>query len=70
MRQNQGQRFYDALLTNKPKHLHHTGAIETGLSDCHKVAVFFFKALHKKLPHKIIEYRNYEKFNEKRFYTN
>ena len=56
-------------LTHQLKWFHHTGAFETGLSDCHRLVRFFLKANYNKRPHKTIEYSNYKKFNKK-VYTN
>ena len=36
---------------------HHTTVFESGLSDCYKMILAFFRAYFKKLPHKNIEYR-------------
>ena len=54
-------------LTNKSRYFHHTTTFETGLSDCHKLILTFFKAYFKKLPPKNIEYRNYKKLNGNNF---
>lgn len=42
----------DVPLTYKTKGFYHSGAFRTGLSDCYKPVVTFFKAYFKKLPHK------------------
>ena len=57
----------DVLLTNKSRSFHHTATFETGLSDCHKLILTFFKAYFKKLPPKNIECRNYKNFNGNNF---
>ena len=57
----------DVMLTNKPISLHHTSLIETGLSDCHKLILSFFRAFFKWTPAKTIEYRNYSKFSPEAF---
>ena len=57
----------DVLLTNKSRCFHHTFTSETGLRDCHKLILTFFKAYFKRLPPKSIEYRNYKIFNEDNF---
>ena len=57
----------DVLLTNKSRCFHHTATFETGLSDCPKLILTFFKAYFKKLPPKNVEYRNYKNFNENNF---
>ena len=58
------------VLTNKPESFHHTGALETGLDDCHKQVVIFFTVYFKKLPYKTTEYLNYKNLNEEKFYMN
>ena len=45
----------------------HTATFETGLSDCCKLILTFFKTYLKKLPPKNIDYRNYKNFNENNF---
>ena len=57
----------DMMLTNRPKIFHHTSLIETGLSDCHKLILSFFRAFFKRIPAKTIEYRNYSKFSPEAF---
>ena len=52
----------DVLLKNKSRCFHHTATFETGLSDCYRLALIFFKTFFKKLQPKIIEYRNYKNF--------
>ena len=53
----------DLMLANKPKGFHRTNLIETGISDCHKLILPFFKPYFKRIPAKITEYHNYSKFN-------
>ena len=57
----------DVLLTNESRCFHDTATFETGLNDCHKLILTFFKAYFKKFPQKNIEYRNYKNFNENNF---
>ena len=57
----------DVMLTNRPRRFHHTSLIETGLSDCHKLILPFFRAFFKRIPAKTIEYRNYSKFTPEAF---
>ena len=40
---------------------------ETGLNDCHKLACRIGRASFKKLPPKIIKYRNQKHFDQKKF---
>ena len=58
------------MLTNRPRSFHNTSLIETGLSDCHKMIVSAFRAFFKKLPAKVIKYRNYKTFDQNEFLRN
>ena len=55
------------ILTNKPRSFQNTSAIETGLSDFHKLTVTVLKTNFAKLPPKILYYRNYNYFNNEHF---
>ena len=55
------------ILTNKPRSFQSTCVIETGLSDFHRVTVSVLKMHFRKLPPKIISYRDYESFENERF---
>ena len=57
----------DLFLTNKPNLFKKTNAIETGLSDHHKLICTFFKSCFGRFQPKIVYYRNYQKFNEADF---
>ena len=57
----------DLFLTNKPNFFQKTNAIETGLSDHHKLIYTFFKSCFERFNPKIVYYRNYKKFNEANF---
>ena len=52
-----------------PKKFESTLTIETGLSDFHKLIVTVLKIKHKKVPPKIIQYRDYENFDSTRFFV-
>ena len=52
----------NVLLKNKSRCFYHTATFETGLRDCYKLALIFFKTSFKKLQPKVIEYRNYKNF--------
>ena len=52
----------DLILTNKPSSLNKTLFYETGLSDCHKMIITFFKLHFSRRRPKVITYRNYKKF--------
>ena len=58
------------MLANRPRRFHNTSLIETGLSDCHKMIVSVFRAFFKRLPAKVIEYRNYKTFDQNEFLRN
>ena len=58
------------MLTNRPRSFHNTSLIETGLSDRHKMIVSVFRAFFKKLPAKVIKYRNYKTFDQNEFLRN
>ena len=60
----------DVMLTNRPRSFHDTSLIETGLSDCHKMIISIFRAFFKRLPAKVIEYRNYKTFDPNEFLRN
>ena len=52
---------------NKPIFFQKTNAIETGLSDHHKLIRTYFKLWHGRLKLKMIYHGNYKKFNEANF---
>ena len=58
------------MLTNRSGSFHNTSLIEAGLSECHKMIVSVFRAFFRKLPAKVIEYRNYETFDQNEFLRN
>ena len=58
------------MLTNSPRSFHNTSLIEAGLSDCHKMIVAVFRAFFRRLPAKVIEYRNYKTFDQNEFLRN
>ena len=57
----------DLILTNKPRSFQSTCVIETGLSDFHRMTVSVLKMDFRKLPPKIISYRDYKSFENERF---
>ena len=57
----------DVILTNRKSSFQNSMTIETGLSDCHKMTVTVLKTHCKKLDPLIINYRNYNHFNEEAF---
>ena len=60
----------DVILTNRPRSFHNTSLIETVPSDCHKMIVSLFRVFFKRLPAKVIEYRNYKTFDHSKFLRN
>ena len=57
----------DLILTNSPKSFQHSMAIETGLSDFHKMTVTVMRSNYQKQKPKIICYRNYKNFSNELF---
>ena len=57
----------DLILTNAPRSFQNSCAIETGLSDCHKMTITVMKATFEKLPPKVIKYRDYRKFSNEKY---
>ena len=53
----------DLILTNCSRSFQNSCAIETGLSDFHKLVVTVLKTAYKKSKPKIITYRSYKSFN-------
>ena len=60
----------DLFLTNSAKSFESTCTIETGLSDFHKLVVTVLNEKHERMPPKIIQYRNYRKFDYAIFNNN
>ena len=52
------------MFTNRSRRFHSINLIETGLSDFYRVIVSVFRAFVKRLPAKVIEYRNYKTFDQ------
>ena len=57
----------DLIFTNRPLSFQKTIVSETGLSDYHMLISSFFKSHYSRLKPKVINYRNYKKFNESDF---
>ena len=55
------------MLTNRPRNFLKSQKFEIGLSGCHKLVVSILRASFKKLPRKIITYRDQKCFNEDHF---
>ena len=57
----------DLMLTNRYRSFMNTTVIETGLSDFHKMTVTVLKTYFKKVPPKIISYRDFKHFSNELF---
>ena len=57
----------DLFVTNSPQSFQNTTAVETGLSDFHKMSITVLKTTFPKVQPKIIHYRDYRKFNTHTF---
>ena len=57
----------DLILTNRPRSFQKSTAIETGLSDFHKMAITILKTSFKKAPPRVILYRNFRNFSPIKF---
>ena len=64
---SQNSTLLDLILTNRPRNLMQSHNFETGLSDCHKLVCSILRASFKKLPPKIIKYRDQKYFDQKKF---
>ena len=60
----------DLLLTNSAKRFESTCTIEKDLSDFHKLVVTVTNEKHERMPLKVIQYRNYKKFDYAIFNNN
>ena len=57
----------DLLLTNRQQAFQQTHAVETGISDFHKMVVTVMKTHYKNENGETIQYRNYKTFHEQSF---
>ena len=57
----------DLMLTNRPSSFLKSQNFEIGLGDCHKLVVSILRASFKKLPGKMITYRDQKRFNQVHF---
>ena len=57
------------ILTNHPKSFHTSSAFKTGLSDFYKLILAVLKVLHAKHKPKIIQYRDFNHFDNASFRT-
>ena len=58
----------DVILTNKFRSFQNSQAIETGLSDYHKMTITILKSFYRKQDPVTVTYRDYKFFNESRFH--
>ena len=58
----------DLILTNRPRNFQNSSIIETGLSDFHRLTVTVLKTTFRKMPAKIVKYRDYKRFSSVNFY--
>ena len=61
------QTSIDVILINRPNSFQKSGVITTGISDCHKMIVTFFRSYFSRLPPKTITYRSFRYFGTKDF---
>ena len=61
--------FIDLFLTNCYKSFQDTQAVETRLSDFHKMNITILKMFCTKQKHSTVFYRNYKTFDSKKFRT-
>ena len=59
----------DHILTNHPKSFHLSSVFETGLADFHKLTLTVLKVFHAKHKPKIIQYREFNHFDNASFRT-
>ena len=57
----------DLVLTNRPKSFQATSVTETGLSDFHRMTVSVLKMHFRKLPPRIISYRDFSNYHNANF---
>ena len=58
----------DLILTNSPYSFQNSCAVETGLSDFHKMTVTVMKTTYEKLKPRITNYRGYKNFCNDNFH--
>ena len=57
----------DLIMTNRPRSFQGTKAIETGLSDFHKMSLTIMKVFYKKQKANVIRYSSYRNFDNEAF---
>ena len=61
------QTSINGVLTNLPRGFQKSGVVTTGLSDCHKMILTFFRSYFSRCPLKAITYRGFRYFEAKDF---
>ena len=64
---SENQSCIDLILTNKVKSFQSICVIKTGLSDFHRMTIFVLEMHFRKLPPKVISYRDFKNFANDRF---
>ena len=59
--------YIDLFLTNKPNLFFNTSAINTGLSDCHKMVVTVLRKTFQRTQPKVFSYKDYKNFDNELF---
>ena len=57
----------DLILTNSPRSFQNSSVFETGLSDFHKLTITVLKQYFPKLKLKVVNYRDYQNFQNHEF---
>ena len=57
----------DLILTNSPRSFQNSNVFETGLSDFHKLTIAVLKQYFPKLKPKVVNYRDYQNFQNNAF---
>ena len=64
---SQNSTLLDLILTNRPRSFMKSQNFKIDLIDCHKLICSILRASFKKLPPKIIKYRDQKHFDQKKF---
>ena len=67
---SQNSTLLDLRLINRPRSFMKSQSCETDLSDSHKLVCSILRASFKKLPSKIIKYKDQKHFDQKKFLQN
>ena len=58
----------DLIFMNRIKHFQNTTTLETLISDFHKMTITVLKSCYRKLPPRIVFYRDYKKYSQPDFH--